>query len=187
MADTLSYNGVNGGQLLYRTSRSSWTCQKVDPNINEFLQQARPEGGKAIYQPDFVKHSYSGQWQQGINDELGMVLAFGQRRSSIRQSRIMDAEGTVDSQDQSRRSDNLLLNLAWTPDPLTRIDWDWRYSAYREGLFMGENIDNDFEDSHSALGSTLSLERELSLEVCPSRRPTTALRMSVTPRVIPCW
>ncbi|WP_335904274.1 TonB-dependent receptor plug domain-containing protein [Shewanella algae] len=163
VADTLSYNGVNGGQLLYRTSRSSWTSQKVDPSINEFLQQARPEGGKAIYQPDFVKHSYSGQWQQGINDELGMVLAFGQRRSSIRQSRIMDAEGTVDSQDQSRRSDNLLLNLAWTPDPLTRIDWDWRYSAYREGLFMGENIDNDFEDSHSALGSTLSLEREFSL------------------------
>ncbi|WP_084267020.1 TonB-dependent receptor plug domain-containing protein [Shewanella marina] len=161
VAETQTYQGVNGVSLNYRTSRSEWASMQTDSNMAAEVDEAKPIGYEATFQPDYRKNSYNMMLQQGLTDELGMVVGLSRRDSSLRQARTLNAKGEQGHEDQTRRSDNAMVNFAWTPNTRTRIDWDLRASQYQEQLYVLENIDNNFTDSHKAYGTTLHLQQLL--------------------------
>ena len=65
-------------------------------------------------------------------------------------------EAQLDKQNHQRLSDNILLNLNWTPQEKERIEFGLRYSNYKELKYFKENINNNVSDYHQALGSTLA-------------------------------
>lgn len=92
---------------------------------------------------------------------LGMVFGYSRRTSSIEQNRLIGyktatTEAQLDKQNHKRLSDNILLNLNWTPQEKERIEFGLRYSNYKELKYFEENINNNVSDYHQALGTTLA-------------------------------
>ncbi|SON48961.1 TonB-dependent receptor plug domain-containing protein [Vibrio tapetis] len=162
VAETRQYSGKSHTQLKYRGTRSSWASMKVDDNIKNDLDAAIPLSNGAIYQPIYKKEFFSLVTEQGITDNIGMVLGFSRRDSNIRQSRQINPAGDRDNQDHTRRSDNILANFNWTPDVNRSLELGLRYSDYKEGKYFADNIDGNVTDTHQAYGTTLRWKQYLA-------------------------
>lgn len=155
VAETRQYDGNDGVQARYRTTRSSWASMQVDEHIKSHVDSKVPNGSDAEFQPNYGKDFYSIAVQKGLTDEIGMVIGFSRRESAIEQTRMISKEGTTDKQDHTRLSDNWLANFNWTPDVNRTLEVGFRYSDYQEGKYFADNIDSNSTDSHSAYGTTV--------------------------------
>lgn len=163
IAKTKQYSGTDSIKLKYRTTNSSWAKMEAGDSVQKILKQVRPDdSGAAELQPKYNKQTFNILAEKRLNDNLGMVLGYSRRTSSIEQNRLIgfdkDAsnKAQLDKQNHQRLSDNLLLNFNWTPQEKERIEFGLRYSNYKELKYFKENINNNVSDYHQALGSTLA-------------------------------
>ena len=162
IAKTKQYSGTDSIKLKYRTTRSSWAKMKEDSAAQKILKLVRPDDvGVAELQPKYDKQTFSVVAEKSLGDNMGMVLGYSRRTSSIEQNRLIGyktatTEAQLDKQNHQRLSDNLLLNFNWTPQEKERIELGLRYSNYKELKYFKENIDNNVSDYHQALGATLA-------------------------------
>ena len=162
IAKTKQYSGTDSIKLKYRTTRSSWAKMKADSAAQKILKLVRPDDvGVAELQPKYDKQTFSVVAEKSLGDNMGMVLGYSRRTSSIEQNRLIGyktatTEAQLDKQNHQRLSDNLLLNFNWTPQEKERIELGLRYSNYKELKYFKENIDNNVSDYHQALGATLA-------------------------------
>lgn len=163
IAKTKQYSGTDSIKLKYRTTNSSWAKMEAGDSVQKILKQVRPDdSGAAELQPKYNKQTFNILAEKRLNDNLGMVLGYSRRTSSIEQNRLIgfdkDAsnKAQLDKQNHQRLSDNLLLNFNWTPQEKERIELGLRYSNYKELKYFKENIGNNVSDYHQALGTTLA-------------------------------
>ena len=163
IAKTKQYSGTDSIKLKYRTTNSSWAKMEAGDSVQKILKQVRPDdSGAAELQPKYNKQTFNILAEKRLNDNLGMVLGYSRRTSSIEQNRLIgfdkDAsnKAQLDKQNHQRLSDNLLLNFNWTPQEKERIEFGLRYSNYKELKYFKENIGNNVSDYHQALGATLA-------------------------------
>ena len=163
IAKTKQYSGTDSIKLKYRTTRSSWAKMKADSTAQKILKLVRPDDvGVAELQPKYDKQTFSVVAEKSLGDNMGMVLGYSRRTSSIEQNRLIgfdqnaNNKAQLDKQNHQRLSDNILLNLNWTPQEKERIEFGLRYSNYKEMKYFEKNIDNNVSDYHQALGSTLA-------------------------------
>ncbi|HHV6294449.1 TPA: TonB-dependent receptor plug domain-containing protein [Haemophilus influenzae] len=163
IAKTKQYSGTDSIKLKYRTTNSSWAKMEAGDSVQKILKQVRPDdSGAAELQPKYNKQTFNILVEKRLNDNLGMVLGYSRRTSSIEQNRLIgfdkDAsnKAQLDKQNHQRLSDNLLLNFNWTPQEKERIEFGLRYSNYKELKYFKENIGNNVSDYHQALGATLA-------------------------------
>lgn len=97
-----------------------------------------------------------------MTDNLGVVLGVSRRDSDIKQNRIVNKEGDIDSRQQKRRSDNVMANFTWQAGADSTLDVNLRYSSYEERLFWGDTVGNNFVDQHRAFGLTTQWQQRLS-------------------------
>lgn len=161
VAETRQYSGEDRVKINYRTTQSDWASMKVDDNAKPLLDGKRPLSGEASFQPDYRKNFYSVLVEQGITEDFGMVLGFSRRDSNIAQNRVVNAEGDIDQQSHSRRSDNFLANFNWTPSIDRSLEWGLRLSDYQEGKYFADNINGNVTDKHLAYGTTLKWSQTL--------------------------
>lgn len=162
-SESLNYSGMNNLSLNYRTTNNSWGSTQVDDTVKAQYNNPKLNGYTADFQPKYKKDFVNIVLEQGLTDELGMVVGISRRDSTIQQSQLIDAKGTVDKKDQTRRSDNVMTNFRWLPNLDQTFDANFRYSSYKSEQFWGENIGNNFVDEHLAYGTTLSWEQRASL------------------------
>ena len=162
IAKTKQYSGTDSIKLKYRTTNSSWAKMEAGDSVQKILKQVRPDNsGTAELQPKYNKQTFNILAEKRLNDNLGMVFGYSRRTSSIEQNRLIGyktatTEAQLDKQNHQRLSDNILLNLNWTPQEKERIEFGLRYSNYKELKYFKENINNNVSDYHQALGSTLA-------------------------------
>ena len=163
IAKTKQYSGTDSIKLKYRTTNSSWAKMEASDSVQKILKQVRPEdSGATELQPKYNKQTFNILAEKRLNDNLGMVLGYSRRTSSIEQNRLIgfdknaNNKAQLDKQNHQRLSDNLLLNLNWTPQEKERVEFGLRYSNYKELKYFRENIDNNVSDYHQALGTTLA-------------------------------
>lgn len=163
IAKTKQYSGTDSIKLKYRTTNSSWAKMEAGDSVQKILKLVRPDDiGVAELQPKYNKQTFNILAEKRLNDNLGMVLGYSRRTSSIEQNRLIgfdkDAsnKAQLDKQNHQRLSDNLLLNFNWTPQEKERIEFGLRYSNYKELKYFKENINNNVSDYHQALGATLA-------------------------------
>lgn len=163
IAKTKQYSGADSIKLKYRTTNSSWAKMEASDSVQKILKQVRPEdSGATELQPKYNKQTFNILAEKRLNDNLGMVLGYSRRTSSIEQNRLIgfdknaNNKAQLDKQNHQRLSDNLLLNLNWTPQEKERVEFGLRYSNYKELKYFRENIDNNVSDYHQALGTTLA-------------------------------
>lgn len=163
IAKTKQYSGTDSIKLKYRTTNSSWAKMEAGDSVQKILKQVRPDlVGVAELQPKYDKQTFNILAEKRLNDNLGMVFGYSRRTSSIEQNRLIgfdkDAsnKAQLDKQNHQRLSDNMLLNLNWTPQEKERIEFGLRYSNYKELKYFRENIGNNVSDYHQALGATLA-------------------------------
>ena len=163
IAKTKQYSGTDSIKLKYRTTNSSWAKMEAGDSVQKILKQVRPDlDGVAELQPKYDKQTFNILAEKRLNDNLGMVFGYSRRTSSIEQNRLIgfdqnaNNKAQLDKQNHQRLSDNMLLNLNWTPQEKERIEFGLRYSNYKEIKYFRENIDNNVSDYHQALGSTLA-------------------------------
>ncbi|HHF2590466.1 TPA: TonB-dependent receptor plug domain-containing protein [Haemophilus influenzae] len=163
IAKTKQYSGTDSIKLKYRTTNSSWAKMEAGDSVQKILKQVRPDdSGAAELQPKYNKQTFNILAEKRLNDNLGMVFGYSRRTSSIEQNRLIgfdeksNNKAQLDKQNHQRLSDNLLLNLNWTPQEKERIELGLRYSNYKELKYFRENIGNNVSDYHQALGATLA-------------------------------
>ncbi|PRI61517.1 TonB-dependent receptor plug domain-containing protein [Haemophilus influenzae] len=163
IAKTKQYSGTDSIKLKYRTTNSSWAKMEAGDSVQKILKQVRPDNsGTAELQPKYNKQTFNILAEKRLNDNLGMVLGYSRRTSSIEQNRLIgfdqnaNNKAQLDKQNHQRLSDNILLNLNWTPQEKERIEFGLRYSNYKELKYFEENINNNVSDYHQALGTTLA-------------------------------
>lgn len=163
IAKTKQYSGTDSIKLKYRTTNSSWAKMEAGDSVQKILKQVRPDNsGTAELQPKYNKQTFNILAEKRLNDNLGMVLGYSRRTSSIEQNRLIgfdknaNNKAQLDKQNHQRLSDNLLLNFNWTPQEKERIELGLRYSNYKELKYFRENIGNNVSDYHQALGTTLA-------------------------------
>ncbi|WP_434312371.1 TonB-dependent receptor plug domain-containing protein [Haemophilus influenzae] len=162
IAKTKQYSGTDSIKLKYRTTNSSWAKMEAGDSVQKILKQVRPDlAGVAELQPKYDKQTFNILAEKRLNDNLGMVFGYSRRTSSIEQNRLIGyktatTEAQLDKQNHQRLSDNILLNLNWTPQEKERIEFGLRYSNYKELKYFEENINNNVSDYHQALGTTLA-------------------------------
>ena len=163
IAKTKQYSGTDSIKLKYRTTNSSWAKMEAGDSVQKILKQVRPDdSGAAELQPKYNKQTFNILAEKRLNDNLGMVFGYSRRTSSIEQNRLIgfdeksNNKAQLDKQNHQRLSDNLLLNLNWTPQEKERIELGLRYSNYKELKYFKENIGNNVSDYHQALGATLA-------------------------------
>ncbi|HHF3505555.1 TPA: TonB-dependent receptor plug domain-containing protein [Haemophilus influenzae] len=163
IAKTKQYSGTDSIKLKYRTTNSSWAKMEAGDSVQKILKQVRPDNsGTAELQPKYNKQTFNILAEKRLNDNLGMVLGYSRRTSSIEQNRLIgfdknaNNKAQLDKQNHQRLSDNLLLNFNWTPQEKERIELGLRYSNYKELKYFKENIGNNVSDYHQALGTTLA-------------------------------
>ncbi|HHF4334852.1 TonB-dependent receptor plug domain-containing protein [Haemophilus influenzae] len=163
IAKTKQYSGTDSIKLKYRTTNSSWAKMEAGDSVQKILKQVRPDNsGAAELQPKYNKQTFNILAEKRLNDNLGMVLGYSRRTSSIEQNRLIgfdknaNNKAQLDKQNHQRLSDNLLLNFNWTPQEKERIELGLRYSNYKELKYFRENIGNNVSDYHQALGTTLA-------------------------------
>lgn len=163
IAKTKQYSGTDSIKLKYRTTNSSWAKMEAGDSVQKILKQVRPDlAGVAELQPKYDKQTFNILAEKRLNDNLGMVFGYSRRTSSIEQNRLIgfdqnaNNKAQLDKQNHQRLSDNLLLNLNWTPQEKERIELGLRYSNYKELKYFRENIGNNVSDYHQALGTTLA-------------------------------
>lgn len=163
IAKTKQYSGTDSIKLKYRTTNSSWAKMEAGDSVQKILKQVRPDNsGTTELQPKYNKQTFNILAEKRLNDNLGMVFGYSRRTSSIEQNRLIgfdknaNNKAQLDKQNHQRLSDNILLNLNWTPQEKERIEFGLRYSNYKEIKYFRENIDNNVSDYHQALGSTLA-------------------------------
>ncbi|HHF3721031.1 TPA: TonB-dependent receptor plug domain-containing protein [Haemophilus influenzae] len=163
IAKTKQYSGTDSIKLKYRTTNSSWAKMEAGDSVQKILKQVRPDNsGTAELQPKYNKQTFNILAEKRLNDNLGMVFGYSRRTSSIEQNRLIgfdeksNNKAQLDKQNHQRLSDNLLLNLNWTPQEKERIELGLRYSNYKELKYFRENIGNNVSDYHQALGATLA-------------------------------
>ncbi|HHV6296058.1 TPA: TonB-dependent receptor plug domain-containing protein [Haemophilus influenzae] len=163
IAKTKQYSGTDSIKLKYRTTNSSWAKMEAGDSVQKILKQVRPDNsGAAELQPKYNKQTFNILAEKRLNDNLGMVLGYSRRTSSIEQNRLIgfdknaNNKAQLDKQNHQRLSDNLLLNFNWTPQEKERIELGLRYSNYKELKYFRENIGNNVSDYHQALGATLA-------------------------------
>ncbi|NYA27802.1 TonB-dependent receptor plug domain-containing protein [Haemophilus haemolyticus] len=163
IAKTKQYSGTDSIKLKYRTTNSSWAKMEAGDSVQKILKQVRPDNsGTTELQPKYNKQTFNILAEKRLNDNLGMVLGYSRRTSSIEQNRLIgfdknaNNKAQLDKQNHQRLSDNLLLNLNWTPQEKERVEFGLRYSNYKELKYFRENIDNNVSDYHQALGTTLA-------------------------------
>lgn len=163
IAKTKQYSGTDSIKLKYRTTNSSWAKMEAGDSVQKILKQVRPDNsGTAELQPKYNKQTFNILAEKRLNDNLGMVFGYSRRTSSIEQNRLIgfdeksNNKAQLDKQNHQRLSDNLLLNLNWTPQEKERIELGLRYSNYKELKYFRENIGNNVSDYHQALGTTLA-------------------------------
>lgn len=163
IAKTKQYSGTDSIKLKYRTTNSSWAKMEAGDSVQKILKQVRPDdSGAAELQPKYNKQTFNILAEKRLNDNLGMVLGYSRRTSSIEQNRLIgfdknaNNKAQLDKQNHQRLSDNLLLNFNWTPQEKERIELGLRYSNYKELKYFRENIGNNVSDYHQALGTTLA-------------------------------
>ncbi|MCK9005846.1 TonB-dependent receptor plug domain-containing protein [Haemophilus influenzae] len=163
IAKTKQYSGTDSIKLKYRTTNSSWAKMEAGDSVQKILKQVRPDlDGVAELQPKYDKQTFNILAEKRLNDNLGMVFGYSRRTSSIEQNRLIgfdqnaNNKAQLDKQNHQRLSDNLLLNLNWTPQEKERIELGLRYSNYKELKYFRENIGNNVSDYHQALGTTLA-------------------------------
>lgn len=163
IAKTKQYSGTDSIKLKYRTTNSSWAKMEAGDSVQKILKQVRPDNsGAAELQPKYNKQTFNILAEKRLNDNLGMVFGYSRRTSSIEQNRLIgfdeksNNKAQLDKQNHQRLSDNLLLNLNWTPQEKERIELGLRYSNYKELKYFKENIGNNVSDYHQALGTTLA-------------------------------
>lgn len=162
VSETLNYSGMDNLSLNYRTTNNSWGSTQVDDTVKSQYKNPKLNGYTADFQPKYQKDFVNMVLEQGITDELGMVIGISRRDSTIQQSQVVDKDGNVDKKDQTRQSDNIMTNFRWMPNLDQTLDANFRYSSYQSEQFWGENIGNDFVDEHLAYGTTLSWEQRLT-------------------------
>ncbi|HHF1726294.1 TPA: TonB-dependent receptor plug domain-containing protein, partial [Haemophilus influenzae] len=130
IAKTKQYSGTDSIKLKYRTTNSSWAKMEAGDSVQKILKQVRPDdSGAAELQPKYNKQTFNILAEKRLNDNLGMVLGYSRRTSSIEQNRLIgfdkDAsnKAQLDKQNHQRLSDNLLLNFNWTPQEKERIEF----------------------------------------------------------------
>jgi len=163
VSESLNYSGMDNLSLNYRTTNNSWASMQVDDTVKSQYNNPKLDGYTAEFQPKYKKNFVNIVLEQGLTDELGMVVGISRRDSNIQQNRVVDKEGTVDKKDQTRRSDNIMTNFRWFADFDQTFDANFRYSSYKSSQFWGEQIDNNFVDEHLAYGTTLSWEQRSDL------------------------
>ncbi|HHE9484846.1 TPA: TonB-dependent receptor plug domain-containing protein [Haemophilus influenzae 10810] len=163
IAKTKQYSGTDSIKLKYRTTNSSWAKMEAGDSVQKILKLVRPDDvGVAELQPKYNKQTFNILAEKRLNDNLGMVFGYSRRTSSIEQNRLIgfdeksNNKAQLDKQNHQRLSDNLLLNLNWTPQEKERIELGLRYSNYKELKYFRENIGNNVSDYHQALGATLA-------------------------------
>ncbi|MCK9087163.1 TonB-dependent receptor plug domain-containing protein [Haemophilus influenzae] len=163
IAKTKQYSGTDSIKLKYRTTNSSWAKMEARDSVQKILKLVRPDDvGVAELQPKYNKQTFNILAEKRLNDNLGMVLGYSRRTSSIEQNRLIgfdknaNNKAQLDKQNHQRLSDNLLLNFNWTPQEKERIELGLRYSNYKELKYFRENIGNNVSDYHQALGTTLA-------------------------------
>lgn len=163
IAKTKQYSGTDSIKLKYRTTNSSWAKMEARDSVQKILKLVRPDDvGVAELQPKYNKQTFNILAEKRLNDNLGMVLGYSRRTSSIEQNRLIgfdknaNNKAQLDKQNHQRLSDNLLLNFNWTPQEKERIELGLRYSNYKELKYFRENIGNNVSDYHQALGATLA-------------------------------
>ena len=163
IAKTKQYSGTDSIKLKYRTTNSSWAKMEAGDSVQKILNLVRPDDvGVAELQPKYNKQTFNILAEKRLNDNLGMVFGYSRRTSSIEQNRLIgfdeksNNKAQLDKQNHQRLSDNLLLNLNWTPQEKERIELGLRYSNYKELKYFKENIGNNVSDYHQALGTTLA-------------------------------
>ncbi|WP_180371483.1 TonB-dependent receptor plug domain-containing protein [Haemophilus influenzae] len=163
IAKTKQYSGTDSIKLKYRTTNSSWAKMEAGDSVQKILKLVRPDDvGVAELQPKYNKQTFNILAEKRLNDNLGMVFGYSRRTSSIEQNRLIgfdknaNNKAQLDKQNHQRLSDNILLNLNWTPQEKERIEFGLRYSNYKELKYFKENINNNVSDYHQALGSTLA-------------------------------
>ncbi|MCK9676405.1 TonB-dependent receptor plug domain-containing protein [Haemophilus influenzae] len=163
IAKTKQYSGTDSIKLKYRTTNSSWAKMEAGDSVQKILKQVRPDlDGVAELQPKYDKQTFNILAEKRLNDNLGMVFGYSRRTSSIEQNRLIgfdqnaNNKAQLDKQNHQRLSDNMLLNLNWTPQEKERIEFGLRYSNYKELKYFQENINNNVSDYHQALGATLA-------------------------------
>ncbi|HHX8234304.1 TPA: TonB-dependent receptor plug domain-containing protein [Haemophilus influenzae] len=163
IAKTKQYSGTDSIKLKYRTTNSSLAKMEAGDSVQKILKQVRPDNsGTAELQPKYNKQTFNILAEKRLNDNLGMVLGYSRRTSSIEQNRLIgfdqnaNNKAQLDKQNHQRLSDNILLNLNWTPQEKERIEFGLRYSNYKELKYFEENINNNVSDYHQALGTTLA-------------------------------
>ncbi|PRM70881.1 TonB-dependent receptor plug domain-containing protein [Haemophilus influenzae] len=163
IAKTKQYSGTDSIKLKYRTTNSSWAKMEAGDSVQKILKQVRPDlDGVAELQPKYDKQTFNILAEKRLNDNLGMVFGYSRRTSSIEQNRLIgfdqnaNNKAQLDKQNHQRLSDNMLLNLNWTPQEKERIEFGLRYSNYKELKYFQENINNNVSDYHQALGTTLA-------------------------------
>lgn len=161
VAKTRQYNGENRVKLRYRTTKSEWALMRVDDNAKNVVEQSVPNGLDADFQPKYKKDFFSISVEQGLTEDIGMVVGISRRESDIAQKRMINPKGDTDNKKHTRKSDNFLLNFNWTPDIDRSLELGFRFSDYQEGKYFYSNINNNVTDSHIAYGSTLNWSQRL--------------------------
>ncbi|MGF7432135.1 TonB-dependent receptor plug domain-containing protein [Pasteurella bettyae] len=159
VAKTKQYSGQDHVHLKYRTTNSSWAKMNEDGNSSQILNKVMPGlDGSADLQPKYNKHNFSIMAEKGLSDNLGMVVGFSRRYSTIEQYRLIgfSDKAQLAKQNHKRLSENALLNFNWAMNDNNRIELSTRYSNYKEQKYFPTNYDNNVKDYHTAYGATIA-------------------------------
>lgn len=169
VAKTRQYSGENKFHINYRRTGSNWASLRAEGNSREKLKTILPDNTlKAEYQPIYKKGFFNISGETALSDNLGIVVGLSRRASHIKQSALVSKDGKRDDQYYRFHSDNVLINLAWTPNNDNRIELGLRHSNYQEQKFYPNTLNNNVKDNHQAQGTTLSWVKNLNTGVLTS-------------------
>ncbi|WP_299018373.1 TonB-dependent siderophore receptor [uncultured Photobacterium sp.] len=160
VAESLFYSGVDRVGVNYRTTNHHLAEMQIDDTVRKEYEKASGTYDAEL-QPKYKKDFVNLVIEQGLTDELGMVVGVSRRESDITQNRVVDKEGTIDEQEQTRLIDNVMVNFRWQPVADKKLDLSLRYSAYESGQFYDDFVQNNFVDQHRAYGATVSWQQPI--------------------------
>lgn len=172
-AQTRSWDGTNQIHVWTRATQGSWTRFIVDPQLTSDFKNdvAHP----SQYQSDFRKRTYglSGQW--GLTENLGVVMGFSRRTSTIPIDDYGGAYLTVNAdgdgqvsvavdpvagqvRPQTRQVDSFFSKATLYASERTSADLSVNWSQAKAHMFLPSLTNSDYDDTHHGLNITAHWE-----------------------------
>lgn len=131
------------GKVSYGISRSAWTRYHIADDDQEAFSTSSTEQ----YQPEFEKTTLRGMLEGHITDDLGAIVSFSQKRSTIPLNTYdggYTSPNADSRQDQTRQLDNYMVKTYWNVNDRLTLDASFIKAPQENTYFRANARDSEF-------------------------------------------